>query len=144
MRYVILNNKISKEEIKSRKKYIENVSNLYFILNKIDGGIEFNSIPPLSIDCLFIVGHNMHVHNYLNNNNIPEKNIVIVSCYFPINKKQLKENKVFVSHDEDGKTDFFDGTDWNLNFNVSKEELKLINSSGSFMERVKKYFRRVK
>ena len=144
MRYVILNKDISKEEIKSRKKYIENVTNLYFISNKIDEGVEFNSIPSLSIDCLFIIGHNKHVHNYLNNNIVPEKNIVIVSCYFSIDKKRLKRNKVYVSYDENGKTDFFDGIDWNLSFNVSKEELKIINSSGSFMERVEKYFRRVK
>lgn len=142
MRYLILNKKITSEEIISRKKYIEKVTGMYFIPYPVDGGIEFKSISS-STDCLFIIGHNWSVEYYLSNNNIKEKNIVIVSCVFNIPRKIKRKKKVYVSYDNVGKTDYFDGKDWNLNFYVSIEELKLINSNGPFLERVKKYFRRV-
>ena len=49
---------------------------------------------------------------------------------------------IYLSHTNKGKTEYYDGTEWNLNFNVSKEELKIINLKGSFMEKVRKVFRR--
>ena len=82
MRYVILNRKISANEKRDRKKYIEKVTNLYFLPRKISGGIELCSVPQTSIDCLFIVGHNYNVKHYLRTYSIPEKIIVIVSCNF--------------------------------------------------------------
>ena len=142
MRYIVLNEKTSYKEMQSRKKYIEKVTNMYFIPYDIDGGIEFKSIPSTSIDCLFIVGHNFSVKYYLKNNIVPEKNIVIVSCGFVIDNA-IKEGKtIYLSHTNEGKTEYYDGTEWNLNFNISKEELKIINLKGSFMEKVSKVFRR--
>ena len=142
LRYLILNKKITSEEIISRKKYIEKVTSMYFIPYPVNGGIEFKSIPS-STDCLFIIGHNRDIEHYLSNNDINEKNIVIVSCIFKIPRKIKRKKKVYISYDNVGKTDYFDGKDWNLNFYVSIEELKLINSNGPFLERVKKYFRRI-
>lgn len=143
MRYVILNKNMSCKEKKSRKKYIEKVTNMYFIPYDIDGGIEFKSIPSTCIDCLFIVGHNFSVRDYLKNKVVAEQNIVIVSCEFDISNV-IKEGKIiYVSHTNNGKTEYYDGTEWNLNFNISKEELKIINAKGLFMEKVKKYFRRI-
>lgn len=143
MRYIILNKKITQEEKKSRKDFIEKVTNLYFIPFEFEDGIEYISIPSSINDCLFIVGHNIAVKNYLFNNNIPENNIVIVSCKFELNT-ELKENKtIYVSYDKDGETNYYDGKEWNLHFYISKEELKLINSGGTFIDRVKKYFRMV-
>lgn len=143
MRYIILNKKISMEEIKSRKKYIEKVTNMYFIPYKIEGGIEFKSIPLSTIDCLLIIGHNLNVKRYLEYNNILEKNIVIVSCSFSIDNRMKEDKNIYVSYDLTGRTNYYNGKQWNLDFYVSKEELKIINSIGTFMERVKKYFRRI-
>lgn len=144
MRYIILNKNISPEETKSRRNYIEKVTNMYFISHKIDGGVEFKSVPSSIINCLFIVGHNLDVKNYLANNFIPEDNIVIVSCLFNLDCNIRKGKKVYVSFDNFGNTYYYDGTDWNLNFNVSEAELNIINSNGSFLERVEKNFRRIK
>ena len=144
MRYIILNKNISPEETKSRRNYIEKVTNMYFISHKIDGGVEIKSVPSSIINCLFIVGHNLDVKNYLANNFIPEDNIVIVSCLFNLDCNIRKGKKVYVSFDNFGNTYYYDGTDWNLNFNVSEAELNIINSNGSFLERVEKNFRRIK
>lgn len=143
MRYVILNRNISANEKSDRKKYIEKVTNLYFLPHKISGGIEFCSVPRTSIDCLFIVGHNFNVKHYLITHSISEKNIVIVSCGFSLNDIETEGKKIYSSHDDNGQTSYYDGKEWNLDFLVSKEELKIINSSGDFMERVEKIFRRV-
>lgn len=143
MRYIILKKNISSEEKKSRKKYIENVTNMYFIPCEIEDGIEFKSIPSSMINCLFIVGHNFSVKNYLLNNFIQEDTIVIVSCVFNIDYSIKKEKNIYVSYDNFGITYYYDGKDWNLNFVISEEELKIINSNGTFLERVEKYFRRI-
>lgn len=144
MRYIVLNKSISNEEINSRKKYIEKVIGLYFITQKKDEGIiEFKSIPSISIDCVLIVGHNTSVKKYLENNKILEEYIVIISCFFPLKRSLFSGKKVYVSYSEDGKTSYYDGTQWNLKFNISKEELKLINSYGNFIDRINKYFRRI-
>lgn len=143
MRYIILNEKITQEEKKSRKDFIEKVTNLYFIPFESEGGIEYVSIPSSINDCLFIVGHNITVKNYLFDNYIPESNIVIVSCKFKLNTKLKKSKTIYVSYGNNGETNYYDGKEWNLPFYISKEELKLINSSGIFIDRVKKYFRMV-
>ena len=143
MRYIILKESISKDEYKSRKKYIEKATRLFFKSHKIDGGIEFESFPSSAIDCLMIVGHNNKVEEYLENAIIPESYIAVVSCKFSINRKMYKTKKIYVSYDDKGITDHYDGREWNLNFNISKEELKLINSTGSFIEKIEKCFRRI-
>ena len=68
MRYIILNKNITKEEIISRKLFIEKVTNLYFIPYMIEGGMELRSIPSSIYDSLMIVGHNLSVNNYIKNN----------------------------------------------------------------------------
>lgn len=143
MRYIILNKNITKEERISRKLFIENATNLYFIPYMTEGGMELRSIPSSIYDSLMIVGHNLSVNNYIKNNTIKEKNIIIISCKFDIEKNFKKNKKLYVSYNDKGITDYYDGADRNLYFNVSKEELKLINSSGTFMEKVEKIFRRI-
>ena len=144
MRYVILNKNIGEKEKRSRKEYIEKVTNLYFISYETEDGVEYKSIPSSINDCLFVVGHNMDVKEYLSKNTILEKNVVIVSCKFGFNTKFKKKKNIYISYNEEGITNFYDGVEWNLHFLVSKEELKLINSNGEFIDRVKKYFRREK
>lgn len=143
MRYIILNKNITKKERISRKRFIEKVTNLYFIPYMIEDGMELKSIPSSINDSLMIVGHNLSVNNYIKNNTINEKNIVIISCKFDIEKSFKKKKNIYVSYNDEGITDYYDGTDRNLHFYVSKEELKLINSSGTFMEKVEKIFRRI-
>ena len=143
MRYIILDESITNKEINSRKKYIEKATGLYFLTKKIDEGIEFRSIPSNSIDCVLIVGHNVSIIKYLDNNNVLEENIAMVSCVFNLSRYLFKGKKVYVSYGDDGKTSYYDGTPWNLYFNISKEELKIINSYGDFIDRINKYFRRI-
>lgn len=144
MRYIILNNKISENEIKSRRKLIEKATGVYFSVKKNCEGIEFNSFPSTIHDCVILVGHNNKIYNYLKYNKIKENNIVIISCFFKINKSILKGKKVFVSYGADKKTYYYDGEEWNLDFLVSKEELEILNNEGEMMDRIRKSFRRLK
>ena len=143
MRYIILNKKITSEEKKSRKDYIEKVTGLYFIPFETEEGVEYKSVPSSAYDCLLIVGHNYIVKKYIVDYYIPESIIIVVSCRLKFNSKLKKSKTIYVSYDREGKTDYYNGKDWNLQFNISKEELKLINSKGLFIDRVKKYFRRI-
>lgn len=143
MRYVILNKNISSFEEKSRLEYIQEITNLYYIPYKRVEGIEFVSLPSTAYDCLFIVGHNKDVERYIKNEVIYEKNIVVVSCKINIDKHIIKSKNIYVTYDDGGFTNYYDGEKWNLNFNISTHELKLINSKGKLMDKIKKYFRRI-
>ncbi len=143
MRYIVLSNSFTQEEIYHRKVFIEKSVGVYFISNPIDGGIEFTSIPSTLYDCVMIVGHNGSVKRYILSNSIPERNIVIVSCLVILNRTIMKKKNIYVSFNNEGITNFYDGKEWNLNFNISKAELKLINDSENIMTKIEKNFRRI-
>lgn len=143
MRYIVLSNSLTQEEIYHRKVFIEKSVGVYFISNPIDGGIEFTSIPSTLYDCIMIVGHNGSVKRYILSNSIPERNIVIVSCLVILNKTITKKKNIYVSFNNEGITNFYDGKEWNLNFNISEVELKLINGSENIMTKIEKNFRRI-
>lgn len=143
MRYIVLSNSITQEEIYHRKVFIEKSVGVYFIGKPIDGGVEFTSIPSTLHDCIMIVGHNGSVKRYISSNSIPESNIAIVSCLVILNKKITKKKNIYVSFNSEGYTNFYDGKEWNLNFNISEVELKLINGSGNIMTKIEKNFRRI-
>lgn len=143
MRYIVLNNNISDSEIISRLRFIKKITNLYFIPYKKNNYTEFVSIPADINDCLLIVGHNHNVELFLKKEKIPEKIIAIISCKVILPKTTRKNKEVYVTFKENGLTYYYDGKDWNLDFDVSENELKLINSSGDIYNRIKKYFRRI-
>lgn len=143
MRYIVLSNCLTQEEIYHRKVFIEKSVGVYFISKPIDEGIEFTSFPSTLHDCIMIVGHNCSVKKYILSNSIPERNIVIVSCLVILNKAITNKKNIYVSFNNEGITNFYDGKEWNLNFNISEVELKLINSSGNIMTKIKKNFRRI-
>lgn len=144
MRTIVLNNHISYKELISRKQYMETITGLYFIPYAIDEGIELKSIPSTILDYIFIIGHNISVSKYLLSTKISEKNMIIISCIVSMNIKKYKDKNIYVTFGKDGKTNYYCGKEWWLNYNVTKEELKLINTYGSFDDRVKKVFRRLK
>ena len=143
MKYIILNSKISENEISSRKKYIEKVTRAYFLLNKTTEGIELVSFPSTLFDCVIIVGHNGDVKHYINTHQINEKNIVLVTCGISNIDEIMKDKNIYVSFDEEGKTRKYDGKQYNLNFEVTKEELLLLDTSDDLMETIRTTFRRV-
>lgn len=143
MRYIVLSNSLTQEEIYHRKVFIEKSVGVYFISKPIDGGIEFTSFPSTLHGCIIVVGHNGSVKRYILSNSIPERNIVIVSCLVILNKVITKKKNIYVSFNNEGITNFYDGKEWNLNFNISEAELKLINGSENIMTKIEKNFRRI-
>lgn len=143
MRYIVLSNSLTQEEIYHRKVFIEKSVGVYFISKPIDGGIEITSFPSTLHDCIIVVGHNGSVKRYILSNSIPERNIVIVSCLVILNKVITKKKNIYVSFNNEGITNFYDGKEWNLNFNISEAELKLINGSENIMTKIEKNFRRI-
>ena len=142
MRYIILNKEIREQEIADRKKYIEKTTGIKFLRYDIDGGVEFVSYPSNLYDCVIIVGHNDMVTNYINTKEIPEKNIAIISCTIIFNERIKKNKNIYVSFNTNKKTPYYNGKEWNLNFDISKEELQMINDVGNIMDRIQKSFRR--
>jgi hypothetical protein len=147
MRYIVLGlNRKNMKEIVERKRYIEHTFGLYVIPFYNKQYVEFKSIPLTECDLLMIIGHNYLVYDYLNSNKPSENNIVLVTCYTGIIKQLLLPNKkVYVSKNEDGYTQLYNGAEWNINFKISDSELELYNSDNKFnlTNRLEESFERV-
>ena len=123
MRYIVLDKRNSKE-ILERKKYVEQTFNIYIILKKNVDYAEWVSIPESDIDLLMIVGHCDKVYNYLKNNKINEKNIVLVTCLLgKLKDFKITNKNIYISKNKNGYTDVFDGKNWNFNFDISESSL---------------------
>lgn len=143
MRYIILNRNVTKKELYSRKKFIEKVTGMYFIPYSMQYGIQYVSIPSNSFNYLIIVGHNGDVSKFLSEYEIDEELIAVVSCKFSIPKK-IKNKKIYVSYNNNGITDYYDGSQWMLDFKITDSELSLINSYGNILEKIDKSFKEVR
>lgn len=145
MRYIILNSKISQNEIIERQKYIKHVFKVYTITKKYKNYIELTSIPSNALDLLIIIGHNFYVYNYLKQNQPSEKNIVLITCYTgPIKSLKLKRKRLYVSKNKNGYSDVFDGSNWNIPFSITDSEITLFNiKENDMITKLEKSFERV-
>src|SRR5574344_612168 len=97
MKYILLKRRNSnyKKEINSRIVYLYDVFKLWYM--KVDETSEYivlQSFPYTILnDMLFLIGHCDAVKDYIINNKILEKNIVIVSCYDDSLKMAIKKLK---------------------------------------------------
>ncbi len=147
MRYIVLGlNKNNIKEIVERKRYIEHTFGLYALPFYGKNYVEFKSIPLTEFDLLMIIGHNYLVYDYLSSNKPSENNLVLVTCYTGIIKKLVLQNKnVYVSKNENGYTQLYNGSEWNINFKISDSELELYNSDNksNLTDRLNETFERV-
>lgn len=142
MRYIVFKEKISINEIRSRKEFLYNIFNVYTIPFVYENYIEFRSIPESFGDIIFVNGHNNEVFNWLIKNFPSESVVVIIACYqglIKILKFPSKEmySTSFITYKIKGK-------DYGFDFDVTDEELNLYNCPHtSIKEKVKYSFERI-
>ena len=131
MRYVIPNNLF--HELKARQKYILDSLYLWIVIqtSNEDSAI-LTSIPSVSMDIFFIVGHNCFVYNYLRENawKIPEKIIVAITCgNMPFSSINLPGKIFYICNQNRNKEAILlDGSDFNFKFDLTESELLFFNS----------------
>lgn len=152
MRYILLkrrNNNYIKE-INSRKDYLYDVFKLWYVkVNETFEYITLQSFPYTTLDdILFLIGHCDAVRDYLLNKKIPEKNIIIVSCYdnsLGIAIKKIKSKNILYSFlNNHNRTEMYDGKEYNFEFaEISKSEILLYNHRNeSLKTKIEKSFRK--
>lgn len=129
-------------KIKERQKYYYEVFGKFAIPYNYNNYTELRLFP-FKKDYLFIYGHNAQVFKYLLENNIEEKNIVLITCYLgDITKVRIKHKNIYYW---DEVTDIFNGKEFGFNFNITGAELYLYNSKENDINiKIKKGFRKVK
>ena len=143
MRYIILNNKVSQDEISQRQLYVNSIFNVYTIPYCRDRYVELVSVPASALNVIMIVGHNVSVFKFLKNNPIIEKIIILVTCNTVIPKYLYNDKIIFTAKKEDGLADTYDGSYWNFKFDITNSELDLyLNSKLDLLSNLAKSFER--
>lgn len=142
MRYLIHKSQYS--ELCARQEYLYSAFKMYFL----PGNPEENYIPLFPVGCiesdiLFITGHTPQVLAYLSKriDSIPEKNIVITSCYGLAFKKFASKKTIYVPNTNNPFCVLRSGTPYGFAFNISDAELDFHNASGPISERIKKAYK---
>lgn len=129
MKYLILKNKVSKEEVKARIQYIWEVFHIFAYIdhnNSTKTGIVLKTIPEAALDLFVIVGHSPNTNIFINNeiSMIREKNIVVISCNtktMEILSKIYKKNLYLPSSCYE--VDIYHGENFGFDFKITKEEI---------------------
>lgn len=148
MKYIIAKNYVSNSEIKARMEYIYDVFHIYTrkVYDSENNVVTLLSIPENSIDLFVIIGHDKTTENYIWNNfyNIKENNIVAIACNISsfLSLKFLKDKNVFLPS-SGGLIDFYDGTNYGFEFDITDEEIILYrNRKENLEEMLKNTFER--
>ena len=141
MRYVILTDRISLEEIRSRQLYLYDIFKVYTIPFILNGIVELISVPSCAYDVVFINGHNQAVFQYLIGHLPSEKNIVLITCYNGmVETIKIKNKKIFYSGNV---TNLLDGAAYGFNHDISNSELCMYNySKANWKKRLELCFER--
>ena len=152
MRYILIKDSVSNEEINERIKYIYDVFHIYTYVDRdysSNGLITIKEFPSNFLNLLVIVGHFPNTIIYLLNNikTIKEKNILLLTCYtdlFDLKKVSKKYNKtIFVSKSSD-EVNYYNGCKYGFNFDITHEEIlmyrykneEFYNSLNNVFERI--------
>ena len=147
MRYLVLNFEITDEEILARKKYIEKIFKVYFLIKKHDKFIEYVSFPNNFLDIIMIIGHNYIIYDYLKTHMPNENKVILVTCPCEIlSKVDYGDRTVYIAKSNDNnQTELYDGMEWNINFKITDSELTFYNINNSDIdERINSAFERMK
>lgn len=147
MRYILFYNsaKPSMETIINIQKYLLKVTGLYIVFKMFEElkYIEFKSYPFTS-NVLFLKGENITIFKYIKNmlNKIKENNIVLITCYIPLNYIVTKKN-LYQCRLNLNKAELYDNEEFGFGFEVTEAELKLYKSKQStLLKKVEESFER--
>lgn len=142
MRYLLHESQVN--ELVSRKIYLYDVFHIFFLPGHPEG--RYIPLSPIGVkgpSILFITGHTNYVQEYLDSNiaEIPEKTIVITSCFGVSFKKYASKKTIFVPDGAGSLCLLRDGTPFGFNFDISDSELNLYNAPGEIMNRIKSAYK---
>lgn len=125
-------------ELNARQSYLYDLLHVYFLPGTPEGN--YTPLTPMGDkgpDILFITGHTPSVKAYLDCyiSKIPEKQIVITSCFGNEFKKYAKRKEIYVPK-RTGYCYMRNGSPYGFNFVISDAELDLYNSNGTIAERI--------
>ena len=138
MRYLIHESQLN--EMSARKEYLFDVFHLFFLPGTPEGSyIPFVPLGEKGLDILFITGHTGSVFAYLDKmiTKIPEKSIVITSCYGERFKKFANKKNIYVPKSCNELCCIRNGKPYGFDFNISDAELDFYNVQGDIMSRIK-------
>ena len=130
MRYLFDKKEIN--TLKDRYSYIYDVFHLYTITKgESENFIILETFPFGYMDIFFIVGHDIFVYEYLNENinQINENVLVSIKCLPNKLKKFANYNKeIYVSKNYNKLTIKYYGDKWGFNFDITDSEIDLYNN----------------
>lgn len=140
MKYLITKSNISSKEIKARMEYIYDLFHIYTLIDTVNSNKDITiliTIPENAVDLFMIIGHDRRTDEYLRNNykRIKENNIVVIACNTLrfSSLKLLKNKNVFIP--KNGKLiDFYDGTNYGFDFDITDEEIILYRNRNEKFE----------
>lgn len=138
MRYLIHESQL--KEMSARKDYLFDVFHLYFLPGTPEGNYTpFSPVGEKGPDILFITGHTDSVFTHLDKMimEIPEKTIVITSCYGERFKKFSNKKNGYVPKSRDELCCIRSGKPYGFDFNISDAELDFYNAHGDIYTRIK-------
>lgn len=142
MKYLIVKNNLTNEEIIGRKDYIYNLFQIYTFKDNINSTLDttlLKSVPENAINLFMIVGHDRSTDEYIKNHykEIVEDNIVIISCNTSKfkNLNLLKNKNVYLP--KNGKIiDFYDGKNYGFDFYITDDEIMLYRNKNKNLEKM--------
>lgn len=141
MRYLLHQSQTS--ELPARKDYLYDIFHMYFLPRKSEGSyIPLTPVGTIGLDILFITGHTNQVQEYLTAffDEIPEKTIVITSCFGEVFKQHASKKSIYVPDLRNHLCQLRDGKPFGFDFDISDAELDLYNTKGEIMERVRSVY----
>lgn len=138
MRYLLHESQMN--EFTSRNTYLYDIFHMFFLPGHPEGRyIPLSPVGAKGPNILFITGHTNYVQEYLDSkiNEIPEKTIVITSCFGVSFKKYASKKKIFVPNVPGNLCLLRDGKPFGFDFDISDSELNLYNAAGEIMNRIK-------
>ena len=144
MRYLLHESQLN--ELAARRVYLYDIFRLYFLpRNQERGYIPFIPLGTKDPDVLFITGHTDQVQDYLENmiDYIPEKSIVITSCFGMLFHKYISKKDIYVPNSCLIYCPLRDGKPFGFDFFISDAELDFYNAAGDTMARIQTAYERL-
>lgn len=149
MRYLI--DSRFQNEIKARQKYIYDTLKVWTLPKESthNGFVVLEGLLPTgSLDCCFIIGHNIKVKKYLLENHIYETVIVAITCdgLAQISNIKLKRKNLYIpTQDSSNLAPLYHGQVYGFDFDLTESEILFAtsNPNDSVIRRIENSFCRV-
>jgi phosphohistidine phosphatase SixA len=132
MRYLI--SKYFSTNVTARQKYIYNTMHLWTKRLPCENDFTtLESIPPCSLDIVFIVGHNVDVEKFLtaHHSSFSESTIVSITCNSKINLSSIKkaQKELYLPHqNKNSMAELLNGEKYGFSFDLTESEIIFYNN----------------